>query len=243
MLDSINKGKDGGARFALDSVFVSASRQPTDSQEIEDSVPAAFILDELNSLDVDLQGILLRILEQGEIRPLLGLKPVYIRHLIVGIVNENPEEITRETEVREFLRDKGRFGSILSGLFYELIRRTRRLRDDLYHRLRRNLYVEIPDLDNRREDIPILFYVSVPDPHKDPIIELSAYKLLMNPRIQWTGNIRQIQAVAKIASRYAEDDYLSWISEDCVREALETEFPYLSPPRSAALPHKTRARP
>ncbi|GAH57671.1 unnamed protein product, partial [marine sediment metagenome] len=57
-----------------------------------------FIFDELNSLDIDLQGILLRILENGEVTPLFDIKSLHVGHLVIGVVNEDPEILMHENE-------------------------------------------------------------------------------------------------------------------------------------------------
>jgi len=173
---------------------------------------ATFILDELNSLDVDLQGVLLRVLEQGEVMPLGGLSKAYVQHLIVGVVNEDPEQITQEEELRNLLVEKGKLGSLVSGLLYETLRRSRRLRDDLYHRLKRKLYIRVPEIKDRRPDIPMLFYVEACkeakrlDKEPSVLVELGAYRLLMDPALTWPGNVRQIQAMAEKAVRAASED-------------------------------------
>jgi hypothetical protein len=229
-----NSAVPGKAGFALDGIFYAAVQSSQEHGTFDASYStrrkATFILDELNSLDVDLQGILLRILEQGEVTPLLGLARQHVRHLVVGIVNEDPEDISREAQIRDLLVDKGRFGSLLSGLLYEVVRRSRRLRNDLYHRLRRQLFVALPDIDERREDIPILFYHTVTkEPGwKHARIDLRVYRLLMDSRISWPGNIREIQSVAKRAILCAQDLAIDHISFDCVRKALEEEFRQLS---------------
>lgn len=198
---------------------------------------ATFILDELNSLDVDLQGVLLRVLEQGEVTPLGGLTATYVQHLIVGVVNEDPEEITREAELRNLLVEKGKLGSLVSGFLYETLRRTRRLRDDVYHRLKRQLYIHLPALKDRPEDVPMLFYYNAKDVAKSRgtegvIVELAAYRLLMDPKLTWPGNIRQIQAIAEKAVRAACNDRKTdepptndlSILRRHVQAALEEEF-------------------
>lgn len=180
--------------------------------EAANELGATFILDELNSLDVDLQGVLLRVLEQGEVMPLGGLCKDYVQHLIVGIVNEDPEQITREGELRDLLVEKGKLGSLVSGLLYETLRRTRRLRDDLYHRLKRQLYIRVPEIKDRRADIPMLFFFAGSEEAErikedlGILVELRAYSLLMDSKYTWPGNIRQIQAVARKSIEKARKD-------------------------------------
>ena len=176
--------------------------------------PGVYILDELNSLDLDLQGILLRIIENGEVTPLFDVNPHFIKHLIIGIVNEDPEMLTREYETKNLTRIKEFTGEFIGNILYELLTKGRRLRPDLYYRLKRGLFIKIPSLKNRREDIPILFYFECENAvfqelktnsdlsideikHKFFVhIELRAFETLMSPAIDWPGNIRQLQSIA-----------------------------------------------
>lgn len=179
-----------------------------------------YIFDELNSLDVDLQGILLRILENGEVTALFGVEPCHVKHLIIGIVNEDPEAITKEEEFKSLQRLEAFFGRMLKTMLYETFWKGRRLRPDLFYRLKRFLYIKLPPLRGRREDIPILFYfqclkevklewenilAQIPLEKKNKIdfdldIEFEAFMELMRPDLDWPGNIRQLQAVAKEAT-------------------------------------------
>ncbi len=222
-LDADNKT----AQFSLEGIFVAASQVGTDSDERQsECAPAVFILDELNSLDIDLQGILLRILEQGEVTPLFGIRRQYIKHLIIGIVNEDPKAITRESEIRQILDESGTFGTIVSSLLYESVRRARHLRDDLFHRLKRDVYIEIPNLNDRREDIPILFYRTLAKEAapRDVIVAYPVFRLLMDPQISWTGNVRQVQSLARgVLSKVSGDRIV--VSETIIEKALSEQFP------------------
>lgn len=84
-------------------------------------------LDELNSMDLNFQGKLLRVLQEGELRR-------------VG------ENFTRKVDVR-----------IIASVSEEpnLLLKTNRLRRDLYYRLN-VLRINMPNLDSRKEDIPFL---------------------------------------------------------------------------------------
>lgn len=251
---AMSPGQKGNAdrEFMIEGLFLEAvgleekhQREGMNLADIkEDDWPliapvATFILDELNSLNVDLQGILLRILEQGEIMSLFGLEKKYVQHLIVGIVNEDPEEISRESDLRDLLVEKGKLGTLISGLLYETLRRTRRLREDLYHRLKRQRYIRMPEMKERLEDIPVLFYLfaaaeAKKKGHENLIVNLDAYRLLMDPRIRWPGNVRQVEAVAldsvqEALSRRSEDAAALVISRWHVLRAPSADFRGIKP--------------
>lgn len=235
------------AQFEIPSILLQ-SRKKEGEQEA-----GVFILDELNSLDVDLQGVLLRVLENGEVRPLFGIEAEHVKHLVVGIVNEDPEILTKESETKKLEEIKDFTGEFLGGVLYESFIKGRRLRPDLFYRLSRGLYLKLPPLRERREDIPIIFYFTclsavleelknggsgsyMPE---DVYVELKAYESLMHPSLDWWGNVRQLQAVAtKVAIEavkcYENDkdkDRLGFVrvSDQTVRGVLATEFPKIFP--------------
>jgi hypothetical protein len=174
------------------------------------------ILDELNSLDIDAQGTLLRIIENDEIIPLGGLQKTVEEEdvrklLIIGVVNELPPQLTLEDSIKTFSEGRSLWGDILAPALYEYYRRMRRLRDDLYYRFKRGGYIALPDLDKRREDIPILFITNLPETIRRQIldgnilIEYDVWDLLTDEKIEWRGNVRQVQAVAhKVAQKVAQ---------------------------------------
>lgn len=74
--------------------------------------------------------------------------------------------------------------------------------------------IVLPELRDRREDIPILFYFTVKDFMVPEIseedyfdIELSTYEALMDHAIQWEGNVRELQALAREIFKLAGDEH------------------------------------
>ena len=125
--------------------------------------------------------------------------------------------------MREFL------GSMLGATLYENLVRSRRMRPDLFYRLRRKLYVQIPALRERREDIPILFYVECCDAVREQLaltltlpqdwkatlrIDLEAFEIMMSPEFAWDGNVRELQAFAGAVANAAIRAYSGAHSED-----------------------------
>jgi DNA-binding NtrC family response regulator len=70
----------------------------------------------------------------------------------------------------------------------------------------------LPELRERREDIPILFYFIVartlPPPFKisEIKIELSTYQELMSESFRWEGNVRELQTLAREILTVAQDE-------------------------------------
>lgn len=176
---------------------------------------SVIIFDELNSLDQDLQGSLLRVLENGEVKSLFSQEPDNVKNLIIGIVNEDPEIVSREAELKELKGSEVFLGKVISSYLYENFYRTKKLRPDLMYRLKRGLYIRIPPLCERREDIPILFNanlsraekkLNIPEEYSFEV-EMDAFELLMREDINWPGNIRQLEAVVKDVAHKAYEVY------------------------------------
>jgi transcriptional regulator with PAS, ATPase and Fis domain len=114
------------------------------------------------------------------------------------------------------VREKQLFGGLVGEALYEVLRNQRRLRDDLYYRLIRGGEIQIPELRERPEDIPILFYFMIetefrllmPRAVQDNWeVELPVYEELMNPSLQWEGNLRELQAATRRIVIAAVDEY------------------------------------
>jgi transcriptional regulator with AAA-type ATPase domain len=193
------------------------------------------VFDELNSLPKEVQGTLLRFIENKELPPIQDQKlstlkipwlgaafrrttspyrltdyeniNKWLREtdiLILGLTNEDPEKLTKVEYIYEILRSSGGlFAGFLGDFIYEQLRKLRRMREDLYYRMIRNGKIIIPELKERREDLPILFYIFLKseigriEEVKDIVIEYEAFDALMDERVDWRGNIRELQAVCK----------------------------------------------
>lgn len=170
------------------------------------------ILDELNSLDIDAQGSLLRVLENASLQPLGGIKDEKVDFLVIGIVNEPEEVLTLREPLQKFLTERSIFGGVLGKALYEHFRSMRRLRDDLYYRFIREGKIRIPNLSERRMDIPILFTFFLVDEIPEEIgwknlwVDFDVFEELMKETISWSGNFRELQSVAKRTAQYALSD-------------------------------------
>lgn len=124
-------------------------------------------LDEIGDMSLDLQTKLLRVLEEGEIRPVGGREHRKVDVRIISATNRPLQEMIRKNEFRE----------------------------DLYYRLN-VINVTLPALRERREDIPLLaefFITRVCDRiGRDKLpVESSALYQLYN--YDWPGNIRELE--------------------------------------------------
>jgi len=133
----------------------------------------AFFLDEIGELPLELQGKLLRVLQDGEFERLGSTRTIKVDTRIIAATNRNLEE-----EVR-----KGRF------------------REDLWYRL--NIFpITMPPLRDRQDDIPLLveFYVEKIAKRMGKRIEVIPAGVMNALRqYQWPGNIRELENVLERA--------------------------------------------
>ncbi len=130
-------------------------------------------LDEIGEMPLDMQGSLLRVIEEGNVTRLGGHDITNVNVRIIAATNKNLKE-----EVR-----KGNF------------------RLDLYYRLR-VIDIKIPALRDRKDDIPILveYFVKTIGPRlgkqithvDDKVIEILSY-------YDWPGNVRELSNVIERA--------------------------------------------
>lgn len=124
-------------------------------------------LDEIGELDISLQAKILRVLQEGEMERIGGVKQMRVDVRVVAASNKDLEE-----EVR-----------------------TGRFREDLYYRL--SVFpVYLPPLRDRREDIKGLvdfFLKKYSSEMNRPAIDISEGALRSLMQYSWKGNIRELQ--------------------------------------------------
>lgn len=126
-------------------------------------------LDEINSMPLDLQPKLLRVLQDGTVRRVGATKTINVDVRIIAATNVDPEK------------------AIANNL----------LRKDLYYRLN-VIYLKIPELKNRKEDIPILtdYFIKKYNRKLNRSVKCVS-KEVMNTflRYPWEGNVRELEHV------------------------------------------------
>ncbi|MBI5640331.1 MAG: sigma-54-dependent Fis family transcriptional regulator, partial [Nitrospirae bacterium] len=124
-------------------------------------------LDEISEMDLSLQAKMLRVLQEGEIERVGGLKSIQIDVRIVAATNKDIEKAVED----------------------------RLFREDLFYRL--NVFpIRIPPLRERRDDIPLLIEYFINKycmelKTRTKAIAAGALELLM--RYPWKGNIRELE--------------------------------------------------
>ena len=124
-------------------------------------------LDEINSMDIELQGKLLRVLEDGIIRRVGGSETYQVDVRIIASSNENPKEAVRSKVLRE----------------------------DLYYRLN-VIPITLPPLRRRKEDIPLLVKHFINQYNRrlgKNVMDLDKEVLDLLIGHRWEGNIRELK--------------------------------------------------
>jgi transcriptional regulator with GAF, ATPase, and Fis domain len=123
-------------------------------------------LDEVGDMSLAMQSKLLRVLQNGEIRPVgsESVKRVNVR--VVSATNRPLETLIREKKFRE----------------------------DLYYRLR-GVPVSLPPLRDRRDDIPLLidhFLAKLAKENGGARLKAEPALLHLLARMDWPGNVREL---------------------------------------------------
>ena len=126
------------------------------------------LLDEIGDMDTQLQAKVLRVVEDGEVRPVGSDVSQRVDVRLIAATNQNLEQM------------------ILEGRF----------REDLFYRLN-VVPIHIPPLRERPEDIPALVDLFLErairrNPHS-PVRELSPELLVALGRRPWAGNVRELE--------------------------------------------------
>ena len=128
-------------------------------------------LDEIGDMSLSAQAKVLRALQEGKVSPVGSDKEINVNVRVIAATNK---DLRKEI-------DEGRF------------------REDLYHRLA-VIIINVPALNERKEDIPVLVEHFAVDFAQSLGIEnkgfdSSAFEALKN--INWTGNIRELRNVVE----------------------------------------------
>jgi DNA-binding NtrC family response regulator len=130
-------------------------------------------LDEIGELSPEAQVMLLRFLQQGEVRP---VGATAMSHVDVRLISATHRDLEKAVEQGTF-------------------------REDLYYRLRR-VVLEVPPLRERREDIPLLVeHVRrvVIQRHGLTVDGVAPDALATLVEHDWPGNVRELEAVLEQA--------------------------------------------
>jgi len=148
----------------------------------EEAEGGTLFLDEISTIPLSTQVKLLRVLQEKEIMRVGSTERIKIDVRMIAATNENLEANVRS----------GRF------------------REDLYYRLH-VFPISLPDLKDRKEDIPLLAYHFLETYNKETKKGLKGISIeAMNTLVEydWPGNVRELENAIERAVIVAEQDYL-----------------------------------
>lgn len=163
-------------------------------------------LDEINSMSLPLQAKLLRVLQEGYIRRVGGLKDIPIDVRIIAATNENPIEAVKKNNIRK----------------------------DLYYRIN-VISINIPPLKKRKDDIPPLidYFIRYYNKKLNKDVWMISEELLeafLN--YSWPGNVRELENFIESAMNMVLEEHVikkehlpSYVEELMMQnESLNTEY-------------------
>ena len=133
----------------------------------EEADGGTIFLDEIADTTATFQAKLLRVLQEGEIKPVGGTQPIKIDARVISATNKDLSELVKAKTFRQ----------------------------DLYYRLA-VLPLYLPPLRERREDIPLLVEHFVADSckrHRQPLRTISPEVMQALTEAPWPGNVRELQ--------------------------------------------------
>ncbi len=158
----------------------------------EEANGGTILLDEINSMDTTLQSKLLRVLQEGYIRPLGSNKTIDTNVRIIATLNEEPEKLIKEGKLRK----------------------------DFYYRIS-VIRIDVPPLRKRKEDINVLvkhfinYYNKMLGKYVIDIDE-EVRSLFMN--YEWPGNIRELKNTIEYAMNMIDNNL--YISKEYVENRI-----------------------
>jgi two-component system response regulator GlrR len=157
-------------------------------------------LDEIGDMPLSLQVKLLRVLQEGEVRPVGATQSIPVD---VRVISATHRDLDAHKATGQF-------------------------REDLYYRLN-VVSLRLPPLAERREDIPLLathFLRKLADRYKKPVPSLAPDAMAMLVAAPWPGNVRQLLNLLEQAVALATT---SMIPASLVQSALQEDASALVP--------------
>lgn len=138
------------------------------------------LLDEINSMPVNLQSKLLRVLQDGMVRRIGGMDEIYVNVRVLSNINVPPYQAIAENKLRQ----------------------------DLFFRLG-VINITLPPLRERKEDIPLLAKHYVMHYNKQlskNVRNIDGAVLKLLQKYEWPGNVRELQHAVEYAMNLLPDD-------------------------------------
>lgn len=169
------------------------------------------LLDEINSMSLALQPKLLRVLQEGKMRRVGGVKEINVDVRVLSNINEPPMQAVKENKLRQ----------------------------DLYFRLG-VVNINIPPLRQRKEDIPLLaknFILKLNKKILRNVERIDPKVLDIFYSYNWPGNVRELEHAIEyainimpkdattITREYLPNHILLYQEEDNINNTISTQIP------------------
>ncbi len=161
--------------------FTGALERKPGKFELADS--GTLFLDEIGCLSLPMQAKLLRILEDGLVNRVGGLKPIAVDVRIIAATNVNLKEAVKEN----------------------------RFREDLFYRLH-VLPIEMPPLRKRLEDLPILAEFFREKANRELNRQIKGFSktaLQVLKNYPWPGNVRELENLVERLVTLGKGEYIT----------------------------------
>lgn len=150
--------------FGYDEGAFTGARRKGKAGLFELAAGGTVFLDEIDAMPIELQGRLLRVVQEREIIRVGGETVIPVDIRVIAATNKVPHELVSANKLRE----------------------------DLYYRLN-VLYLELPSLAARREDIPLLCQSFLTSAQYEQLYPLLTKVLAQLQHYTWPGNVRELQ--------------------------------------------------
>lgn len=140
-------------------------------------------LDEINSMDLNMQSKLLRVIEEKKITRIGGIEPKKIDVRIIAAINEKPQVCLEQ----------------------------KKLRPDLFYRLS-SVQLKTPSLRERREDIKVLaeYFIDFYNQKMDKnISEISQKVIDIFYNYNWPGNVRELKNAVETGFNFTSSNIIT----------------------------------
>jgi len=159
--------------------FTGATREGNTGRILQANGGTLF-LDEIGDMPLALQARLLTVIEEREVVPLGGSKPVAVDIRVISATHRDPVEMI----------GRGQF------------------RDDLYYRLN-GITLTIPPLRERKDAADVVRYMLRVEAGERTPVQIDEELVQHLARHSWPGNLRQLRNVLCMMLALRESDYLS----------------------------------
>ena len=148
---------------------------------LESSNKGTLFLDEIGNLPIDLQGKLLRVLQEGEFIKIGSSRPQKVDVRIVSATNADMELLVKQ----------------------------KRFRKDLYYRLKGG-WLNLPPLRERKEDIPLLIKHFISEFGGPDGINMDEEVMSALMKYDYPGNIRELKSIIQSAVNLCQGRTISF---------------------------------